>query len=164
MLRGGGEGFVLGCELGDGSPLFVFGGDGFVGGEFGTGVLQHAEQHASRGCARIVARVRALVGVVRLVDGDVGLVGLASAGEGDVEVLPCHGRIHQDVRAVDGDALGAVGGDGVAEFEVLGCVGGWEHDCPAPFVARAAHGQEPVAADVGHCPSVAVTYPGPACA
>lgn len=40
---------------------------------------------------------------------------MAAAGHGHVEVLSGHAGGGQDVGAVDGDALGAVGGRGVAE-------------------------------------------------
>jgi hypothetical protein len=36
-----GDGLVLDGKLGDRAPLFVFGGDGLVRGQFGTDVLEH---------------------------------------------------------------------------------------------------------------------------
>lgn len=39
VVLGGGDGLIFGGELRDRAPLVVFGGDGLVGGEFGSGVL-----------------------------------------------------------------------------------------------------------------------------
>ena len=67
-----------------------------------------------------------------------------------------------DVRGVDGQALGAVGGDGVAEVDVLGDVVGGQHDAGPESSAGAAHLDGPVAADVDDRPAVAVADPAAA--
>ena len=95
--------------------------DRLVGGELDAGVLEHPEQDRLRG--DLLGRRRS-VGIVRPVEGDVRDVGLASAGHGDVEVLPGGRAGHDDVRGVDRHPLGAVGGDGVSEVDVLGDVVG----------------------------------------
>ena len=84
--------------------------------ELGAAVLEDAEQHGPRGD---VVRLGRGVAVVGLVERDVRDVGLAAAGHRDVEVLPRRRRGDDDVRRVDGDALGTVRGDGVPEVEVF---------------------------------------------
>jgi hypothetical protein len=49
VLGGCGDGLVFGGELCDRSPGLLFSGDGLMGGEFRTDVLQDPEQEASRG-------------------------------------------------------------------------------------------------------------------
>ena len=124
-----GDGLVLGGELGDRAPLVLLGDDGLVGGQFRSDVLQNAVQDAACGRVGVVAGVR-LVVVVGAVEDHVGMVGVAAAGHGDVEVLPGRGRFDQDMRGVGRDALGPVGGDRVAEIDVLGHVlGGQRRPC-----------------------------------
>ena len=96
--------------------------------QVGAAVLEDAVQHGPRGD---VIRLGRGVAVVGLVESDVRDVGVAAAGHGDVEVLPRRRRCHDDVRRVDGDALGTVRGHGVPEVEVFGDVLRREH-CLAP--------------------------------
>lgn len=88
---------------------------------------------------RIVAGVRLRM-VVCAVESHVGVVRVPSSGHRDVEGLSGRGRFDQYVRSVGRDALGAVGGDCVAEVEVLGDVVGGEHDRLATAWAGGAHG------------------------
>ena len=87
-----------------------------VRGQACAAVLEHAEQHRPSGD---VIGLGSRVAVVGLVESDVRDVRLPAAGHRDVEVLPGRRRGDDDVGRVDGDALGAVGGDGVPEVEVL---------------------------------------------
>ena len=77
--------------------------------------------------------------VVGPVQDHVRLVGLLAAGHRDVEVLPRGSRLDQHMGGIDGQALGAVGGDGVAEVDVLG---GLDCDLVQGFVFS-----PPIAAD-----------------
>ena len=77
---------VLRGELGDRAPLVLLGGNGPMGGKFRSGVLQDAIEDTSASSVGVVARVRLGV-VVGAVEDHVGVVGVASAGHGDVEVL-----------------------------------------------------------------------------
>jgi len=158
MLGCGGQGLVLGGELGDRAPLVLFGDDGFVGGQFGAGVLQNAVEDASCTRVGVLAGVRFCM-VVGVVEDHVGMVGVAAAGHGDVEVLSCGGRLDEDVRGVGGDSLGAVGGDRVPEIDMLGRIPGWQDDRAAEPAAWFADGEGPVAADGRDGPYVAVAYP-----
>ena len=115
MLGCGGDGLVLGGELGDRAPLFLFGSDGLVRGEFRADVLQNAVEHGLCVRVRVVAGMRGRVSVIGMVCGDVGVVAVPATGHCDVEVLPRRLRGDDDVRGVGGDSLGAVRGDGVAE-------------------------------------------------
>ena len=56
--------------------------------------------------------------------------------------------VDDDVRGVDGHALGTVGGDGVAEVDVLGDVGGREHDRCAELGALSSYDEGAVGAYV----------------
>ena len=158
-LRGCRQRLVLGRELADVQPSVLFGGDGLVGGELGTDVLEHPEQHRPGGGLDVVARMRAVVGVVGLVGHDVGAVRLPAAGERDIQVFPGHARVHEHMRGVHRDALGPVGGDGVAEVKMLGGVVGGEHDRGAPFAPRTSEGEGAVVSDLGDRPPVAVVHP-----
>ncbi|MCI1636775.1 MAG: hypothetical protein LKI30_01535 [Bifidobacterium crudilactis] len=60
---------------------------------------------------------------------------------------------------VSGDALRSVGGDGVAEVEVFGDVGGGQDDGPAEPAIGRPDGGRPVLAQSGDGPTVAVPYP-----
>lgn len=99
--------------------------------------------------------------VVGAVEGDVGVVGVPAAGHRDVEGFPGGGGFDEHVRGVGGGALGAVGGDCVAEVDVFGDVGGWEEDAAAEPVSGLADDEGGVVADVGDGPEVAVAYPVP---
>ena len=68
------------------------------------------------------------VGVVAGVD--VEPVGVAAAGGGDVQHLAAGGRGDERVGGVDGAALGAVGGGGIAEVDMVTDVVGREGDLP----------------------------------
>ena len=63
--------------------------------------------------------------------GDVEPCTLAAAGRGDVERLAAGVGIDEDVRGVDGHALCAGGGGGVAEFDGLCDVLGGQSDATA---------------------------------
>ena len=102
------------------------------------------------------------VAVVGLVERDVRDVGLPAAGHRDVEVLPRRRWRDDDVGRVDGDALGAVGGDGVAEVEVLADVLGGQHGLAPTSRVEAVDDDRAVAADVGDAPAVAVLHPAAA--
>lgn len=119
VLCGCGDGLVLGGELGDRGPGVLLGGDGLVRGQLGADVLEDSEQDAAAGGLGVVAGVRPVVCSVGLVDRDVGHVRLAAAGEGDVQVLPCHGGVDQDVRDVGRDPLRPVRRDGVRREHCL---------------------------------------------
>ena len=118
-LSVGGDRLEFGGEAVDAAVELVLGLDRLGGREVGAAVLEDAVQHGPRGD---VIRLRRGVAVVGLVEGDVRDVGVAAAGHRDVEVLPRRRRRHDDVRRVDGDALGTMRGDGVPEVEVLGDV------------------------------------------
>ena len=69
---------------------------------------------------------------VAVADGDeVGGVGVPSAGEHRVGLLPGFVAGEQSVAGVGGDALGGVGGGRVAEFDPLGDVVGGQGDVPS---------------------------------
>ncbi len=93
------------------------------------------------------------------VGGDVGVVPVAAAGHGDVEVLPRRRRRGDHVRGVDGDALGAVRGDRVPELDLLGHIRGREHHRPAESSPVGADGDRPVLAHGRDRPPVAVAHP-----
>lgn len=114
-----------------------------VGGELGTDVLEHSEHHRSGGGFDVIAGERSVAGVVGSVDSDVGQVRMPAASKADIQVLPCHGRVDQDVGGVDGDVLCSVGGDGVAEVEVFGRMAGRGHHRPARSAGHAANGEGP---------------------
>lgn len=115
MLGGLGDGFVLGGELADVAPPFLFGGDCLVRGQFGADVPDHTVEHRPGSGVRVIAGVRHAVAVIGPVEHDVGIVAVRAAGHGDVEVLPRRGRGGDDVRGFGRHALGSVGGDRVAE-------------------------------------------------
>lgn len=82
-----GDRLVLGRELRDRSPCFLFCGDGLVCGELGAHVLQHPVEDGPRGRIRIIRRVWGGVVVVGAVGGDVDEVCVPAAGHRDVQVL-----------------------------------------------------------------------------
>ena len=123
MLGSGGDGLVLGGELGDRAPPVLLGGDGLVCRQLSTAVMEDAVEDCAGGGVGVVARMRGGV-VVGAVEDDVGLVRFAPAGHRDIQVLPGRGRLDEDVGGVGGDALGAVGGDRVAEVDMLGHIVG----------------------------------------
>ena len=95
------------------------------------------------------------VGVVGGVD--VELVGLSAPGGHDVQALS-HGRRGQvGVGGVDGAALRAVGGGGVAQFDMLGHVAGWQDGDRG--TRASPDGEGPVFADGLDGPFVAVLDP-----
>ena len=59
-------------------------------------------------------------------DNDVGVVAVASSGHRGVDTPAVGGCVEEEESVVDGSALGGVAGLGVAEFEMLGYVLGWE--------------------------------------
>lgn len=85
---------------------------GVVGGELLAGVGEDLLEDGPCACGLLGCR---LVDVGASFGDDVGVVGVAAAGHGDVERLAGHAGCYDDVGGVDGGALGAVGGDGVAE-------------------------------------------------
>src|SRR4051794_3960382 len=88
---------------------------------------------------------------------DVGMVGFAAAGQGDVERLAGHRGGDHGVGGVDGGALGAVHGGGVAELDMLGDVLGRQlHDCVCLLAAR-ANVDVAVGVDRGDLPAGSVT-------
>src|SRR5690606_32044443 len=118
------------CTACDPLLCFVFElGAGVVGGGLLAGVGEDPLEHGlGAGCLL----GRRLVGGGVVVGDDVGVVGVAAAGHGDVERFAGHAGYCDDVGGVDGGALGAVGGDGVAKLDVLGdVVGGQRHRCSA---------------------------------
>ena len=66
-------------------------------------------------------------GVVVL-DDDVGVVAVSSSGQGGVDAAAVGEAVDEENGGVDGAALGGVAGLGVAKFEMLGYVLGWEPD------------------------------------
>jgi hypothetical protein len=108
----GGDRLKLGGQPVDATVEFVLSLDRPSGRQVSAAVLEDAVQHGPGGD---VVRLGRRVAVVGLVEGDVRDVGLAAAGHGYVEVLPRRRRGHDDVRRVDGDALGAMRGHGIPE-------------------------------------------------
>ena len=142
------DSMALGLSVGEsgvadeGGPAVVVGGcgDGLVGGEFGSGVLQYSVEHAACGRVRVVAGVWLGV-VVGAVEGHVGVAGVPAAGHRDVEGFPGGGGFDEHMCGVGGGALGAVGGDRVPEVDVFGNVGGWEEDAAAEPASGLADGE-----------------------
>lgn len=128
VLAGLGDGLVLRHQLSDGPPALLLGGDGLVRGQLGADVLEHPVQDGPGGGVGVVGGVRGDMRVVCGVGGDVGVVPVPAAGHRDVEGLPRGRRRHDRVRGVDRDALGAVPGDRIPEFDLFGDVGGGEHE------------------------------------
>ena len=91
---------------------------------------------------------RSVVAEVLDVGGDEGVVVGSAAGHGDVGEFAAHAGPQDCEGGVDGHALGAVCGGGVAEFNVLGdVVGRQPHRRPARSARAAAlpaHDQRPV--------------------
>src|SRR5699024_10118569 len=143
-------------ELRDRSPAFLFGGDRLVRGEFRADVLEHPIQHGPRGGVGVIGRVRGNVGVVGGVGCDVGVVPVAAAGHRDVEVLLGGRGRGQDVGGVDGDALGAVRRDGVAQLDMLRHIPGGQHHRPTSTSAGGFDGDGAVVVDGGGGPAVAL--------
>ena len=128
--------------------------------EFGPAVPQNSVEDASRGGVRVVAGVRLRV-VVGAVERHVGMVRVPSSGHRDVEGLSGRSRFDQDVRSVGRDALCAVGGDRVTEFDMLGHIRRWKDDAaaePAPMLAGL---DGSVLLDCGSGPVVACDGDGP---
>ena len=67
-------------------------------------------------------------GGVFAVDGDVCVVGVAAAGEGDVDAAGVGGSVEVEDGVVDGAALVGVAGLGVAELDIVGHVAGGQLD------------------------------------
>ena len=131
-LGGGGGG---GCVVAVEEPGELFEGGG---GQHGVGVD---------------GGVRVAVG-----GGDeVEVVAGAAAGEGDVEQRAVLGAGEDGVGGVDGHALGAVDGGGVAELDVLACVAGGQAQGAVQVEVPGVDGA--VAVDLGDAPPVAVLDP-----
>ena len=97
------------------------------------------------------------VGVAVADDFEVDVVGVPAAGEHRVQLLAGFGAGGDAVQDVGGDALGAVDGARVAEFDGLGDVaGGQDHGLPVGLVDRA---EVAVGGDAGDGPAVAVADP-----
>ena len=92
---------------------------------------------------------------------DPGVVGVAAAGQADVERFSGAAGGDDEVGFVDGEALGAVDGDGVAEFDVFGdVVGGQSHRYRRRLVGVAPGcGEGAVGVDGGDGERVAVADP-----
>ena len=101
-------------------------------------MLKHALEHGAGSRVGVLAGLRHAVRGIEPIRGDIGSVRVSAARHGDVEHFPGRGGFDECVCGIDGDALGTVRGDGVAEVEVLGNVGGGQQD-PAP----APHGGWP---------------------
>ena len=80
---------------------------------------------------------------------DVEHVVVAASGGGDVEDFPGGGGRYECVGAVDGPALGPVHGRRIAKLDVLGDVGGGEHDLTAPVLSADACGPCPTSRSSG---------------
>ena len=93
---------------------------------------------------------------VALVDDDVGAVGVAAAAHRDVDVFAAHAGGGDGVGLVDGHALGAGDGRGVAKFDVVGDVVGREPDGGRVGVAGGAYAEGSVGQDGGDVPEGAV--------
>lgn len=97
------------------------------------------------------------VGVAVADDFEVDMVGVPAAGQHRVQLLAGLGAGSDAVQDVGGDALGAVDGARVAEFDRLGYVaGGQDHGLPVGLVD---HAEVPVGRDAGDGPAVAVADP-----
>ncbi|MEU3664336.1 hypothetical protein AB0E77_32055 [Streptomyces sp. NPDC032940] len=149
---GGGGAFGDVGELGRQLPrrrrLALQGGDRFGRGELG------AAPGGDRG--------EDGVEMVAVVDGDVETVGARPAGQLHVDALAVRAGGGQRVRGVDGHALGAVDGGGVAELAVRGEVGGGQADAAA--VLGVAGDDVAARPDPGEGPGVAVLHEVPAAA
>ncbi len=69
-----------------------------------------------------------IVGGLVVFDDDVGVVAVSSSGHGGVDTPTVCWGVDQEKGSVDGSSLGGVAGLGVAEFEILGHIVGWEPD------------------------------------
>ena len=153
------KGLEFGGEAVDAAMDCVLGLHRLVRGHARAAVLEHPEEH---GASRDVIRLGSRVAVVRLVESDVGDVRLPAAAHGDVEVLPGRRRCDDDVGGVDGDALGPMCGDGVAEVDVLADVLRWQHRLSPTSRIEPVDQHRAVAADVDHAPAVTVLDPAAA--
>ena len=90
---------------------------------------------------------------------DVGDVRRAAAGHADVEALAAHVGGDHDVAVVDGAALGAVDGGGVAELDLGGDVVGGQVDRLRGRVCRGGDEHGPVSTDGLDVPGGAVVGP-----
>jgi hypothetical protein len=108
-LEGVGEAFAFGGELVGGELLELF-----VGGAFGGALAEDALEAVGED---VDLGVEVGFGV-EVASGDVEAGFFAVAGEGRVAPLAVEVFGAEDEGAVDGGALGAVGGDGVAVIEV----------------------------------------------
>ena len=127
-----------------------------MGRQLHARVLEDAEQDRLR--AHVLRGWRG-VRVVGPVQRDVRDVGVAPAGHGDVQVLPSGRAGHDDMSGADGQPLGTVGGDGVAEVHVLGHVVGRQHDrSPGPH-PESLGDHRAVLEDVRDAPPVPVLHP-----
>ena len=155
-------GDVEGVEVSGGGCGQAWGGLGLVAQESGGGgggvvAGEDAFQEVGGGGRVDVLGADDVVRVAVADDGDVDVVGDGAAGEHRVELLAGLGPGGQGVRGVDGDALGAVHGAGVAELGGGGDVGGGEGDVPVG--AGVLGDQGPVRAGVQDGPAVAVLDP-----
>ena len=116
---------VLSSELRDRSPRLLFNGDCFVRRKLSTDVLQHSGEHAAAGGFVVLPRMWAIMGLVGLVDGDVSNVGVTAPRHRHVEGLPGHGRVHEYVSSIGGEALRTEGRHGITEFNVFCDVVSW---------------------------------------
>ena len=117
VLGCGGDGFVFGGELGDRAPPVLLGGDGLACRQLSTAVLEHAVEDRAGGGVGIVTRVRGGV-IVGAVEYDVGPVRFASAGHGDVQVLPRGVLFDSDVTASGTRYLVSVPDNGDSRWSV----------------------------------------------
>ena len=93
------------------------------------------------------------------VGNDVGDVRRAAAGHADVEALATHVGGDHDVAVVDGTALGAMDGAGVAELDLGGDVVGGQMDRLRGRVGRRGDEHGPISTDGLDVPGGAVVGP-----
>lgn len=94
-----------------------------------------------------------------MVECDVGDVGFAATGHGDIQILAGGRSGYDDVGGIDGHALGAMRRDRVAQIHMLGDIRRWQCDGPAQLDAEALGDDGAVGEDVGDPPPVTVAEP-----
>ena len=136
-------------DAGDSGP------DGLGRGRLDTGAVEDAGQDLA-GRPGHLRRMR-LPGIGR--DGDIQVGAVPGPGQPDVQVFAGHRRVDQQMRDLDGGALGAVDGAGVVQLHMRRHIVGGQGDPAA--MAAVGDGQRAVVVHGLDEPGVAVLHPVP---
>lgn len=162
-LRCGGDRLIFCGELGDRSPRLLFDGDRFMRGEFGADMLEDADEHAAASDFIVLSRMRAIVGWVGFIHSDVGDVGITTSRHRHVQGLSGHGRVDEHVGSIGGEALRAEGCHGVAEFDVLSYIVGWQKNAGPPGTSSPSNKHRSIASNIDDIPAISVAHPSSPC-